>query len=211
MPEFSYQVKIPKERIAVLIGTNGEVKKQIEDNTNTKLEVDSKEGDVTVSGTDAISLYSTRDIIRAIGRGFNPEVAQLLLKQDYAFELILLQEFEKPSQLMRIKGRIIGKDGKSRHIIEENTETYISVYGKTIGIIGNVENVAISRKAVEMIIKGSPHSNVYRWLERMRREMKKREFEDDFSKHLKTEEDKAKPPVKNKKNKEDEEDTDDDE
>ena len=132
MTEFSYQVKIPKDRIAVLIGKKGEIKKLLEENTKTKINVDSEDGDVSVSGEDALSLYCTRNIIRAIGRGFNPEIAMLLLKQDYAFEMINLPEYNKPSQFRRIKGRVIGTEGKSRRLIEEQTECYISVYVKTV-------------------------------------------------------------------------------
>ena len=189
MAEFSYQIKVPKDRIAVLIGKKGEIKKQIEENTKTTMEVDSKEGEVTVSGDDAILLYTTRDLIRAIARGFNPEIAFLLLKQDYAFDIINLPDFDNPSQLARIKGRVIGKEGRSREIIEEHTETYVSVYGKTICIIGLTESVIVARRAIEMLLKGSPHSNVYRWLERMRKEMRRRIYEDNFSDHLRTKED----------------------
>ncbi|MBN2367908.1 RNA-processing protein [Candidatus Woesearchaeota archaeon] len=190
MAEFSYHIKIPHDRIAVLIGKQGEVKKQIEEATKTKIEVDSKEGDVTVSGQDALLLYETRDLIKAIGRGFNPEIAMLLLKQDYAFEVISLPEFEKPTQFRRIKGRIIGKEGKSRRLIEEYTDTYISVFGKTVSLIGRSDTVSIARKAIEMLLKGSPHSNVYRWLEKMRRELKRREFEENVEDFLVKDEEK---------------------
>lgn len=190
MPEFNYQIKIPKDRIAVLIGKKGEIKKDIEDNTKTKMAVDSKEGEITVSGEDAILLYSTRDIIRAIGRGFNPDIALLLLKQDYAFDIINLPDFDSTSQLQRIKGRIIGSNGRTRELIEEHTETYVSVYGKTISLIGLIENVSMARRAIEMLIKGSPHSNVYKWLERMRRELKRREYEEKFEDHLRKDDDK---------------------
>jgi ribosomal RNA assembly protein len=188
MAEFSYQIKIPKDRIAVLIGRKGEIKKQVEEATKTKIDVDSKEGEISVSGEDAIMLYTTRDLIRAIARGFNPEIAFLLLKQDYTLDMINLPEFDKPSQLNRIKGRVIGTAGRTRTLIEEHTESYVSVYGKTICIIGMVENVIIARRAIEMLIKGSPHANVYRWLERMRKELKKREF-DNFEDHLRTKDD----------------------
>ena len=136
MTEYSYELKIPKERVAVLIGKNGEVKKQLEADTATRIKVDSEEGDVFVSGEDAIQLFSVREIIRAIGRGFNPEIAVLLLKQDYLFEIIDIEEFAgTKKQLLRLKGRVIGTEGKSRRIIEELTETYISVYGKTIRLV----------------------------------------------------------------------------
>jgi ribosomal RNA assembly protein len=190
MAEFSYQIKIPKDRIAVLIGKKGEIKKEIEENTNTKINVDSKEGEVSVSGEDAIMLYTTRDLIRAIARGFNPEIAFLLLKQDYSFDMIHLPDYDNPSQLKRIKGRVIGRDGRSRELIEEHTETYVSVYGKTISMIGLNENVVVARRAIEMLIKGSPHANVYKWLERMRKELRRRQYEDNFSDHLRKKDDK---------------------
>ena len=91
--EFIYELKIPKERIAVLIGTKGQMKKDIEISTNTKIKVDSKEGDVLLTGKDAINLFNAREIIKAIGRGFNPNIAVLLLKQDYALEIIDIEEY----------------------------------------------------------------------------------------------------------------------
>ena len=180
MTTFSYELKIPNDRVAVLIGKKGEIKKQIEEETKTKIRVDSKEGDIIVEGEDAIKLYTTREIIKAIGRGFNPDIASLLLKSDYCFELIDLSEFAKTkNSLLRIKGRIIGKEGKCRRLIEELTETNISVYGKTTAIIGLAENVAIARKAIENLIKGSSHANVYRFLEKQRRIIKKKEIIED--------------------------------
>lgn len=175
---YSYTLKLPKERIAVLIGTKGEVKKDLEDATHAKLHIDSTEGDVTLTGTDTLGLFILREIVRAIGRGFNPDVAKLLLKADYVFELINLTEYSGKSknQLERIKGRIIGAEGKSRRVIEELTETYVTIYGKTIAIIGLASNVTIARRAVESLIAGSMHATVYRWLERQRRELKRAEF-----------------------------------
>jgi ribosomal RNA assembly protein len=177
MPDtFTYEIKIPKERVAVLIGKNGDTKKELEEHTGTKMDVDSDEGDVTISGEDAVSLFTLRELIRAIGRGFNPEIAKLLLKQDYLFDLISLKDFSKSTDhLLRIKGRIIGKEGKSRKTIEELTETYISVYGKTVGIIGTPENVDLCRRAIDSLLKGSPHANVYSWLEKRRSAMKRQE------------------------------------
>jgi len=176
MAEFSYELKIPQERVAVLIGKNGEVKKNIEEDTKTKIKVDSLEGDIFVYGKDALGLYTAREIIRAIGRGFNPEIAKLLLKQDYAFEYIDLAEYAGKSKntLLRLKGRVIGKDGKSRQLIEELSEAYVSVYGKTVCIIGTAESASIAKRAVEYLLQGSTHASVYKWLENKRREMKRK-------------------------------------
>ncbi|MEK6900583.1 MAG: KH domain-containing protein, partial [Nanoarchaeota archaeon] len=89
--EFSYELKIPEERIAVLIGASGETKKEIERETKCKLDI-SKEGDVMISGDDGLMLFTAREIVRAVGRGFNPKVALLLLKPDYALEMIDMSE-----------------------------------------------------------------------------------------------------------------------
>lgn len=175
MTEYSYGIKIPKERIAVLIGRKGETKKQIEKATKTTLKVDSEEGDVSLLGEDALGLYTAIEIVNAVGRGFNPEVAQFLLKGDYVFEQINLNDIAKTkSHFTRLKGRLIGSDGKCRRLMEELSETHICVYGKTVSIIGESENVSVAKRAIESIIRGSPHSSVYTWLEKKRRDIKKR-------------------------------------
>ncbi|MBU0535836.1 MAG: KH domain-containing protein [Nanoarchaeota archaeon] len=172
--EYSYDIKIPKERVAVLIGKKGEVKKEIENSTSTKLHIDSNEGEVSVRGEDPVGLLSAREIIKAIGRGFNPELATLLLKQDFCLEIVNIGDIAGKSKkkLLRLKGRIIGEEGKSRKTIETLTETNISVYGKTIAIIGKHANVNLARRAVESLISGSRHSAVYRALERKSKELK---------------------------------------
>ena len=178
MTEYSYELKVPKNRVAVIIGKEGTVKKDLEEATGTKLNIDSKEGDVFVSGEDALGLYTAREIIRAIGRGFNPEIAMLLLKPDYIFEVIDLKEFVGKSKdvMLRLKGRVIGKEGKSRRLIEELTECNISVFGKTISVIGLPEPAANARYAVESLLRGSTHANVYKWLEKRRKDMRRREI-----------------------------------
>ncbi len=175
MEEYSYELKIPKERVAVLIGADGETKKYLEKETKTRLQIDSKEGDVFLYGTDALGLYTAREIIIAIGRGFNPEIAKLLLKPDYVFEIIHLQEHvgKSKNDLLRLKGRVIGQQGKSRRIIEELTDAYVCVFGKTISIIGSADQTLMAKRAVEMLLEGSSHANVYKWLEKKRRDMKR--------------------------------------
>jgi len=171
--EFSYELRVPKERIAVLIGVKGQTKRIIERETQTKLEVDSEDGLVQVKGKDALLLYLAREIIRAIARGFNPEIALQLLKQDQAFELIQINTYARnPNDIERLRGRVIGEGGKSRRTIEDLTQTNICVFGKTIGIIGQAEYMADARKAIETLLSGSPHAHVYRWLERRRKNKK---------------------------------------
>lgn len=177
MTEYSYELKVPRSRVAVIIGKEGSVKKEIEESTSIKLNIDSKEGDIFVSGEDALGLYTAREMIKAISRGFNPDIAKLLLKPDYVFDVIDISEFAKSKEAMlRLKGRVIGKEGKARMLLEELAQCNISVFGKTISIIGFADSVAAARQAVEALLRGSPHSNVYKMLEKRRRELKRRKF-----------------------------------
>lgn len=172
---YSYEIKIPKERIAVLIGKEGTVKRDIERQLDIRIEIDSSEGDVTITGKDALQLLAGREIIKAIARGFNPEIALLLLKPDYTLDVINLADAARtPKDLERLKGRIIGAGGKSRRVIEDLTETNISVYGKTVSIIAEIDAMLIARHAIEMLIEGSCHRNVYKWLEKQRKTMRLR-------------------------------------
>ncbi len=173
MDEYTYELKIPKERIAILIGKDGIIKKELEEQTNTKINIDSQEGDVQLVGTDSVQLYLLKDIIKAVGRGFNPEIASRLFKQDYVLELLQLSDFVKSqNQIIRLKGRVIGKAGKARETIEEFTDTNISVYGKTVAIIGFCDNVSVCKRALESLLAGSPHATIYKWLEKYQKQQK---------------------------------------
>jgi len=172
--EYSYSLKIPKDRIAALIGVKGKDKRELEEYASAKIMVDSKEGDVTIAGFDALKLYELREVIKAISRGFSPEIARLLLKPDYMLEIINLKDYgmDNPNKLIRIRSRIIGTEGKARKTVESLTNTSMSVYGKTIGVLGECSEVSIAKRAIEMIIQGSMHATVYKWLENQRRKMR---------------------------------------
>lgn len=170
--EINYELKIPEERVAVLIGTDGQAKKEIEEQTKSKLEI-SKDGDVLISGEDGLLLFTAKDIVRAIGRGFNPKIALQLMKTDYIMEIIDLSEVlgKNKNTIDRLKGRVIGREGKSRQEIERVTDTYISIYGKTIGIIGEITQVSLARQAIAMLLEGSMHKTVYQFLDRKKKEI----------------------------------------
>ena len=172
MDEHTSELKIPEERGAVLVGTEGTTKKEIEKESSCVLEI-SKEGDVMISGEDALTVYTTREIVRAIGRGFNPKIALLLLKTDYTLEIIDMKVIagKNKNTMERLKARVIGTGGKARQEIEVLTDTHISIYGKTIGIIGEVSQVSVAREAVAMLLQGSMHKTVYQFLERKRKEI----------------------------------------
>jgi ribosomal RNA assembly protein len=157
-------IKIPKERIAVVIGKNGAVKKKIEQLTGMALSVESATGNVFFeqTGKKQADFLSALNIVKAIGRGFSPENAFLLLDEENFLQIIDLTEFGKTKKrLSSRRGRVIGTEGKIRKRIEDETETKISIFGKTISIIGKIENIEIAKKAVEMIVQGARHTSVF--------------------------------------------------
>jgi|YelNatPaOPRAMG01_1025707.scaffolds.fasta_scaffold02202_20 ribosomal RNA assembly protein len=177
-------VRIPKERVGVLIGPEGKVKKYIEEKLNVKLQIESESGGVTITldenAVDPSTLLRAKDVVTAVGRGFSPENAfRLIRDEDATLHIIDLRAIfgRSESDLKRVKGRIIGMDGKTRRIIEELTEANVVVYGHTVGIIGSFEQAEIARTAIQMLIDGSQHHNVYKYLQKKRSELKKKALE----------------------------------
>lgn len=165
-------IRIPNERVAVLIGKGGKIKKRLESSTETKIDIDSNTGEIEIESKNAINIHKAVNIVKAIGRGFSPEKAFELLDEKYYLDIIDLKEElgKGEKSLIQKRGRIIGKSGKAREEIERETETLISVYGKTVAIIGKGENVEKARKAVEMLLRGAEHSTVYTFLKGEERE-----------------------------------------
>ena len=176
-------VKIPKERVGILIGPEGKIKKFIEEKLEVKLEIDT-EGSVTLvlceKAKDPSLLLKAKDVVTAIGRGFPPETAfRLIRNEDDIFDLIDLRIIfgRSESDIKRIKGRIIGAEGKTRKLIEELTEADVVVYGHTVGIIGSFEESDAARNAAQMIIDGCEHHTMYNYLQKKRTELKKQKLQ----------------------------------
>ena len=105
-------VKIPKERVAILIGPEGKVKQYIEEKLQVKIDIDN-EGSITIvlseKATDPSLLLKAKDVVTAIGRGFTPEVAERLIRnEEEIFDLIDLRVIfgRSESDIKRIKGRM---------------------------------------------------------------------------------------------------------
>lgn len=171
---------IPRERIGVVLGKDGITKAEIERAFKVKLSVSSDSGTIEVlpspDNDDASSILRARDVVTALGRGFSPDRAMSLVDDDVVLDVIDLRELfgKNESDINRIKGRVIGAEGKMRRLLEEMTEAKVSVYGWTISMIGEFEAVSAARQAIEMLLKGKQHSSVYKFLRRTRSETKKR-------------------------------------
>ena len=168
-------VRIPKERVGVLIGHNGETKQAIEQQAHVTLIIDSDEGEITIDDTkaqDPLVGLKVDDIVKAIGRGFATEAAFRLFKEDTELYIFDIYDYagKTESHLERVKARIIGRDGKTKRVIETITGANVAIYGHTVSVIADFEGMDIAKRAIDMLLSGSQHPTVYRFLER---EMKK--------------------------------------
>ena len=163
-------IKIPEKRVSVLVGNNGRTKSRIQKICNVKLSI-AEEGEVEIEGETADEFFA-KDVIKAIGRGFEPNDALLLVKDEYQFFLMDLKEhLSNEKAIKRIKGRVIGEKGKIKIEIEEATESKISIYGNTIGIIAKMDTIEYAKEAVLMIVNGSQHNRVFGYLGRIRKQI----------------------------------------
>lgn len=178
-PEISRQfIRIPGERVGVLIGKKGTVVEKIKQECRVGVDIESETGNVIV-GYDSIALlegkpFKALEIISAIARGFSPERAFKLLHEDVIFQLLDMRDYigNSQSSMNRLKGRIIGERGKSRRTIEELSGADISVYGHTIGFIGIFEAIKVAVEAITLLLRGSSHKSVYAMLQSYRRKLK---------------------------------------
>lgn len=171
-------VRVPLERVGALVGKGGVVKSEIERRCGVSLEIDGKTGETRISYQPEALLeanpFKAYDIVSAIARGFSPQRAFSLLQEERILTLIDLREYSGKSEnaLVRIKSRLIGTEGKARKIIEELTQSEISIYGHTVAIIGDPDESKIAKEAIDKLAKGGTHKSVYELLQKYRSKRK---------------------------------------
>ncbi len=171
-------IKLPKDRVGALIGKKGETKQMLEERTGVLIDIDSETGEVTLEtekAKDPILGLKVIEIIKAIGRGFSPERATRLFEDDVYLRGFDIRDYtgKNRKHIRRVRARIIGSKGKTRQLIEELSNTEVSIYGNTVYVIGELEELDIAETAIDMILSGSEHAAVYRYLEGKQRDRKK--------------------------------------
>ena len=167
-------VTVPQDRLGALIGEGGETMREIERRAEVRLDIDSETGSVAIDSVgDPVTGIVAPDVVRAVGRGFKPDAALSLLDDEMRmFDLIDLDDATRnKNDLKRQKGRLIGENGRTRELMEELSGAEVVIYGTTLGIIGQPEEVETVRRATEMILNGAPHGAVYSFLERKHNEL----------------------------------------
>lgn len=156
------QIHVPSKRVRILVGRGGEVLKQLRKETKTLIHLEDQ--NVTIEG-EALNVWNAKNVISAIIHGFTPEKAFTIL-DGRSYKVIDLTEHIPKNRLETIKSRIIGKNGRTRELLEQFTEASISVEDKTMAIICKEETLDSLLEALEMFISGISHRAVYKFLEK---------------------------------------------
>ena len=169
--------RVPKNRIAVLIGKGGQTRKMLEEASGAKLDIDSKTGEVMAEWEeepDPVLRMKMPDVVLAIGRGLAPSRAVQLIQDDIFLRMYDIREWvgRQPNQTRRMRSRLIGRNGRIRSLIEEISNCEMAIHGSTVLVIGDQDGVALAAPAIEGILRGSEHSTVLHGLEQDRKRLK---------------------------------------
>ncbi len=154
-------ISIPKKRVRYLKENLKVIEEEI------LISIRFKEGLVEIEG-DTLQEYMGKKVILAIAKGFDIKIAFKLLNEKNMLKTIELKDFLADRLVKRQIGRIIGEKGKSKQTIEEEGEVNINIKEHEVSIIGDYEDVEIVVNAIQKLMNGTPHSNVYRYISEAR-------------------------------------------
>jgi RNA-binding protein PNO1 len=138
-----------------------QLKLQIRMNLRTK-SVELKNSPETM---DSGALQKGADFVRAFLMGFAIRDAIALIRLDdlylETFEVQDVRATLKGDHLARAVGRIAGKEGRTKHTIENSCRVRVVVADTKIHILGSYENTRLARHAIGSLIIGAAPGKVY--------------------------------------------------
>ncbi|NPA22334.1 MAG: hypothetical protein GXN92_02010 [Candidatus Micrarchaeota archaeon] len=156
-------VKVPKKRVKAIKDAQESIEKKL------KVKLSFEDNNIRIDPGEEGDLYTATLYVQAMGRGFSPKEADLLLNPDYSLTVIDLQDhFNTKNRIHVMKGRIIGRKGSMKLELERATDSKISVYGNTVAIIAPFYGLPKLREALNMLLGGAKHSTVFNYLSKAR-------------------------------------------
>lgn len=124
--------------------------------------------------------YEASIVLEAIQFGFSAKKAMSLLDENMVFRKIPIKPFTRRKNMKEVRGRIIGKEGKTKQTIEQiaNCDMLINEITNEVGLIGSADEIDEATTALTNLIRGTKQANVYRFLERIN--AKKKSLPDDL-------------------------------
>jgi ribosomal RNA assembly protein len=139
------------------------LKKKIEENLDIKIFNRGRE--LYFSGSPERE-YIAEKVIDALNFGFLFDSAISIKKEENLFEIINIKDYTSKKNLKIIRARLIGKNGKTKQVLNRLTQCYFEIRDNEVGIIGPAEFIKNAQEAIIHLIKGAKHSNVYANLEK---------------------------------------------
>ncbi|MBT3397646.1 hypothetical protein HOA55_03340 [archaeon] len=131
----------------------------------TKIKVSFGKGQVTIRGNE-LDEYLTEKVIHAVDFGFHVEDALLLKNEDFVLEFIGVKEHTRRKNLKEVRARLIGTGGKARKTIESLTGAVLVIHDNEVGVITDSNHLDAVTQAIESLIQGAKHGNVFAYLEK---------------------------------------------
>ncbi|RDD52356.1 hypothetical protein BA065_02135 [Nanoarchaeota archaeon NZ13-N] len=108
-------------------------------------------------------IYRFEKALKGIKANFSIEICEKIYNGDYdILEFDLKKVFgKKINHLRRIKGRIIGEEGKAIKEIEQRTGAKVSITDRYLYITGDDVSIQAAYYTLNKLISGTPHTRVF--------------------------------------------------
>ncbi len=150
----------------MLVANLGKIRRAVPVIENkVKIKIGVGKNGVSVSGSE-LDEYLVEKVLVAVDFGFDVEDALLLMREDFVPEFIDVKGFSHRKNLRDVRARLIGRSGKAKKTIENLTGAVIVVNGNRVGVIVDADNLDSVVQAIESLICGAKHGNVFARLEK---------------------------------------------
>lgn len=166
----------------VFFEKTGEIRRtreELEQKLNVKIDLKGRKAEITGETFDE---YQASIILEAISFGFSTKKALLLTEEGMVFIKIPIKNYTRRKNLKEVRARVIGREGKTKRTIEQVSGCSLVINENEVGVIGLAEDVEEAKTALASLIKGTKEGNVYKYLENLNADRKKREY---FEKNIK--------------------------
>ena len=133
---------------------------------------DLKRNSLTINGNE-FDEFTVGKIIEAIDFGFEIDDAMMLAKDNRSIEYVNMKEHTHRKNLMEIRSRVIGTDGKAKQTIENLTDSAIVIHNNVVGIIADNAHMPYTIQGIISLVQGSKHGNVFSYIERQNANLRK--------------------------------------
>lgn len=147
---------------------------ELEKRLNVKINYEGKK--ITISG-NSIDEYEASMVLEALNFGFPLKSALSLKDEEMMLTIIPIKRVSRRKDLEVVRGRVIGREGKTKRTIEDVSNCEIALKNNEVAIIGSAESIEEAKAALTKLISGAKEANVYKYLEDRNRDKKERDFD----------------------------------